>query len=195
MGAKTSAPILPTEYQQVEWIGASGAQFFRAFLTAGLSKITVKTKIKWSATTNRQLHGSNGGLYFGVVNGRYQLGQTGTTTQDIPASTTAFDDVEIEYDIPGNTISYNINGQTGVISRTFGTFSTAFRLFRIDNLYYCSCQLKITELNTVKNGVTVNRLLVPSYLKATGMIGMYDIVNQQNHQNEGTGTFTKGADV
>lgn len=44
------------------------------------------------------------------------------------------------------------------------------------------------------NGVLVNDL-VPCYRKSDGVIGMYDLVQRAFRTNVGTGTFTKGADV
>lgn len=37
--------------------------------------------------------------------------------------------------------------------------------------------------------------LIPCYRKIDGMIGMYDIVRKQFLTNQGSGSFTKGADV
>lgn len=36
---------------------------------------------------------------------------------------------------------------------------------------------------------------IPCYRKSDDVIGLYDLVSKQFYTNQGTGTFTKGADV
>ena len=41
----------------------------------------------------------------------------------------------------------------------------------------------------------VTREFIPCYRKQDGEIGLYDLINNQFYSNDGTGQFSKGADV
>ena len=188
---------LPPEYQEVEWIETTGTQKIDVMSIGNdpPDEIIVKTKIKWKFQYYRQLSGCDGGLYFGIVNGKYQIGQTGTTSTNEIASDINFDDIEVKYNVPNGTIEYKINGASGNLSRTWATFGANFSLFILGSQYACYCYAKTTEINSTKNGVTTTRELVPCYRKADSVVGMYDTVGNTFFTNAGTGTFTAGPNV
>ena len=71
--------MLPEEYQQVEWIEGTGTQFIITNVSSG-AKTKYETAVSYTDVTNRGLCGASGGVYYGVVNGKFQVGHNGTDT-------------------------------------------------------------------------------------------------------------------
>ena len=109
--------------------------------------------------------------------------------------------------LPRTTLELAINGGDYVNSVVCGeqksgtitAFSSSYNvyLFGINNGGTLSQQTgKILYYGfKAYTGTTLSIDLIPCYRKADSVIGMYDIVNDVFYTNDGTGTFTKGADV
>lgn len=193
--------VLPAEYQEVEWIGSSGTQRIETGIINNTANIPVsyETTISYSDVTTRQLNGSQGAFYFGVVSGYWQLGQGGSNHSSISAISDEWNSVTIGYSGVSGTarnIIATINGAEYQSSNTQSfDFNNAYNvcLFSMNGQNLpSSCKIKATK---IYQKYILVRNLIPCYRIADSVIGMYDIVNDVFYQNAGTGTFTKGADV
>ena len=188
--------ILPSEYKQVDYIEASGTQYIETDTTSS-SRIEITTRINFNDVTTRQLTGASGGAYFGVVNGYWQLGQTGTDASSIlTASTNTWYDVVLEKrQISGTyTNTLTVNGVSDTYTRSFSAKN--IRVFATGETSSASYGMnaKIAFYKIKKDNVLVHDL-IPCYRIADDVIGMYDLVNNVFYTNAGTGDFIKGADA
>jgi hypothetical protein len=186
----TKNESIPSRYQKVEYIEATGTQFINLNVSFNASRQNVLyLEVKWNDVQTRQLHGGNGGFYCGVVSGEYQMGGSGNVTVGIAASTTQYDTVE--YQLKNSIASYTINGTSGSFARSSPSTDvvTLFALSGSD--YPCNCKIRRASVSVPSNSFD----LIPCYRKSDGAIGMYDLVGGRFYQNAGTGTFAKGGDV
>ncbi|MBO7715565.1 MAG: hypothetical protein J6S85_18525, partial [Methanobrevibacter sp.] len=193
------ASILPAELQGVEYLQTDGAQdiviaeilfqntdiYFNAHLvdTTGLAG--------WNDQNTNSFGTHNHGLYLGGVK-----------------TTNVFSDyIETEWHYITNQKPTLIYNQTTYTGGGFfyhnGTFD-GFHLFKIAGFNGLTGKFKKYEV--VSNGITYT--FQPCYVKSgktytdnkgnicpAGTCGMYDVVNNVFYTNDGTGTFSKGADI
>lgn len=206
---------LPADFQQVEFIGSSGTQFFTIdpFDYNGCViefKVRFKTIVKGRDKNSFGAIKGNSRLEQGVgwmasafsanygavgfrVGTNFDVG-TATPSPDTLAHTWRydpsgiyFDDVKIDqnYAYIGSKDDWGIFDQPLSV-RFFGTDRLPTSE-RISDVefYYWEC---------IKDSIVKIRL-IPCYNKITGVIGMYDVVNKKFYINEGIGIFVKGADI
>lgn len=199
---------VPSIYQKVEWIGFDGSSRIISTAAVGddfkieglfdvpstssevcivglVASNTADFEIGYTQTANR--------LFFYTDN---NLAVTDIADlNDYPASITA------TYKYYGNrTLKAVVNDiEYSGIKDTGNTKSVSSSLkFTIGSGGYSSQRLgfrgKAYSANLYVAGTLVSSL-VPCYRKADGVIGMYDIVEEEFLTNAGSGTLTKGADV
>lgn len=200
-------PRIPSEYQEVEYIESSGTQYINTGINASKDigfAMNVRVKAYGSelgvlATTKStptpaihyvlQAHNNALRLYLSTASGQIPnvfYYQTDTTT---------FHDVQ--YNVDNDFKSYYDGELKGTSSAT-DTPDIPYPLVIFARSYngavrnFSSCILKYLKL--YNSGVLV-RDFVPCYRKSDDEIGMYDKVSKIFFTNQGTGTFTKGADV
>ena len=193
--------ILPSEYQQVEYIEGSGLQNIQLpygfnnadeiVITASIDTIHRTDKFMlcprtWNNNTNRF-------AIVGVYNSDFDVGYGAQPTQNVKLLPETTNDGNIHtwtykngiFEIP------EISLQRDVSWITFGGTTTELKLFYG---YNAGTKGKVAYYKHKKqNGDTCE--LIPCYRKADGEIGMYDRINNVFYTNDGTGTITKGADV
>lgn len=182
--------LIPSEYQQVEFIQSSGAQIITVEPTfIPNAQITIECE---SVTGSSLLgYSGSGGMWFGHSNGRYTIG--GQLQLNVGAGTHAV--AHLTY-LPGSNIilTGDVNGvsgqATGIVQSNlrrplslFGTQSNASTSF-----YYASAKVYRLTMEGYHD-------LIPCYRKSDGVIGMFDLITEAFLTNEGSGSFTKGADV
>lgn len=202
---------LPAEYQEVEYIESTGTQRIETGIYNDTLNVPIQYEcdVLYPSTTARQLNGSQGAFYYGVVNGRFQLTQGGTSDSGITATANQWYHLIVQFS--GNN-SDDSNGFVGAVNNIDTNVLRAYiRATQSGYFQYAtdaSYQVCIFSLNGQnipstcrhrKFKIYQNNLLVrnfiPCYRIADNEIGMYDTVNGVFYTNAGTGTFIKGADV
>ena len=194
-------PPLPSEYQEVEWIGASGTQYIdTGIIVTDYSRWELEFAINGTFWVNTG-HGATTGAYnnqyiFVQINGRsnFQIAyasetKTTTTPYDENVKHTAIIDAKNlsgKFDYEDFTFSNRI---TITPIRSIFLFGKNFTSGMSGGARHNIYSSKIYE-----NDVLIQDL-VPCYRKSDDVIGMYDTVTQTFFTNQGTGTFTKGQDV
>lgn len=200
---KTNGGRLPATYQEVEYIESNGTQYIDTGVI-GQSTINVEVKAQTSDTTHDMpLIGSRGAggyndFLFWLHNNNstpaqaFSYGNASAIVKNIGS-------IGEIYVLKNEGKQFYINGTlqgTSTQSQSF-TNNTSLYLFALNyagtidsrkfygKLYYC----KLWQNDTLV------RDFVPCYRKSDGEIGLYDLVNDQFYTNQGSGTFTKGADV
>ena len=191
--------ILPSEYQQVEYIESTGTQYIDTGFVAN-SNTAIEMKASNKSTTNACLYCGRTGITVKtfsafLINGNalrvdYSNGQ-------YPNLMTATSDTVYTYKQDKNLVYVN---DKIVKTLTESEFNTGYNMYllashaagttlsNIGNVKLYSC--KIWD-----NDVLV-RDFIPCYKKDTEEeIGLYDTVSGEFYTNQGTGTFLKGDNV
>lgn len=213
MAASGGESGLPSEYQQVEWIGSSGSQFINTgrYLTNDSAEIYAKFEVTDRGNYGRYICGtiangstSNSGLYLYYQSTSDIVVRCGGNTM-VTAPLSLGTACEVDLSVSGggqpNAIyssRITIAGSTQSDSGTVETINYNVNVFCIFGNRTAS---GATILNGkiysvyVKNDGKFFLNAIPCYRKTDGVIGMYDTVTKAFLTNAGTGTFTKGADV
>ena len=196
--------VLPSEYQKVEYIESSGTQFINlpygfyptdiVSMRSSIDRSMGEDKFmvcpsQWNNNKNRfGLCGVAGSKAF-----LFAYGDIGTAQTTYPFYRTNENDGGL-HDFcykDGVFRIVDLKRASGVGGMTFGTESYILRLFYG---YDANTEGKIAYFVHTKAD---NRkiALFACYRKSDGVIGMYDIENDVFYTNDGTGDFTKGADI
>ena len=185
---------LPKEYVEVDYIESSGTECINTDVTNNCYKS--ETLIAWksltTATSTRQLMGSEFVGYWGINNGKYELYQL----SDYSAEIGRWDKVVFQvtkdstYSYRYLTVNDNVlfNGQTSTTMPARKIF-----LFALNYNFGCNCRIKYQKIWNENN--TLVRNFIPCYRKSDNEVGMYDLVNGVFYTNSGTGSFTYGDDI
>lgn len=186
-------PLIPTVYQQVDYIESSGTQYID---TGYKSNSNTKYDIKAmnptvGFITGCQASNNRSNIYFSV-NNKFSAGygtQIYNSTQ-VPAS-------NIVYNLVLDKNLFYINN---VLEKTFTpeTFDNTVNAFifarnadyGIDghiNAKLYSCKIYDND--------TLVRDFIPCYRKSDNVVGLYDLVNNVFYTNAGTGVFSYGGEV
>lgn len=209
----TQAPLLPTEYQQVEWIANSAKSYILAhdpdFRLPSSFRIEAKTQLQGyntSATYGNiaavfQPNASSYGMEFAykkedntiVFFAGAQSIVTPTSISDILvvggiiSETTAKCYIDVNGTRTyGSSVAVSRDYTTQRLGIFYGGDSDASVNQFVGKIYY-------VEIYDSNDELIAN--YIPCYRKSDGEIGMYDLVSNGFYSNAGTGTFTKGPDV
>jgi hypothetical protein len=198
--------LLPDEYQQVAYIEATGTQYFEIDYIAnektnskGTFQITNTAKANFlfgsrvSSSTIRS-YGFNwgGGQPCKYYNTYYGNSNDGMTNTNIDDQKHTFEKIGNKLYLDG-TLIHTRKDTDGTIK--FET-PTKIAIFACNTNGTIGLQT-FSRLSVLSfdegEGDLFN--LISCYRKSDGVIGMYDIVNNYFHTNQGTGEFLKGPDV
>lgn len=202
-GNSKQTTLLPDGYQQVDYIEATGTQYFSINYKAnqntnskGVFQITNTSKANFlfgarEGAVQGNCYGLNwgGGTPYKYYNTYYGNSNDGMTTVSIDDQKHSFEKISNQLYLDGalihtrkdtdGTLEFETpNNLTIFACNTKGTIG----LQTYARIYY----LQISE------GSQVVSELIPCYRKLDGEIGMYDLVTGTFHTNEGTGEFLKG---
>ena len=177
---------LPSEYQEVEWIGSDGSGQYiiveqrtatYPYFPFSLDD-TFKIKISSLANTDRMSACAVASYAELLINNLVMSARFYVSGN--PSSVVLIEDEPCEYDF--------------YVSKVFNLRYSPFLLFayNINGNYSFKGKIYYFRWN---RGADVYKELVPCYRKSDNEIGMYDIINDIFYTNQGTGTFTKGDDV
>ena len=198
--------VLPEEYQQVTYIEGTGAQHFSINYKAnqntnskGVFQITNTSKANFlfgarEGAAQGNCYGLNwgGGTPYKYYNTYYGNSNDGMTTVSIDDQKHSFEKISNQLYIDGElvhtrkdtdgTLEFKTPNNLAIFAcNTKGTIG----LWTYARIYY----LQISE------GSKVISELIPCYRIADGVIGMYDLITNTFHTNEGTGEFLKGVNT
>lgn len=205
---------MPNEFQEVEWIGATGTQHINTLFPADVDvSISINFAINNDAISDCFICGSRSGGNNRQLTIRWRtsnkiwvltprnntMGGVSCDRQiDITTPKETFMQVDVKCDDMSNEIYIdNDLKYSNTDSKT--AFSDGY------NLYLFACNLhnndvelkskaKISSCQLFK-GNTKERDFIPCYRKSDDVIGMYDLIYGEFYTNQGTGTFTKGPEV
>lgn len=192
----------PSEFTKVDWLGSTGTQRIETGIKMDSAKVLrIKGDFYFTDVITRQLIGSQGGFYIGVVNGKYQLGTAGTTSSNVDVSANAWHNFDATFD--GNHPSTadnataifddSVNHSENIPFSTSNDYMVSLFSLNGQNLP-CNCKIGRRDFEIYVNSV-LQRRLTPCYHTETGILGMFDSVNNKFYWNAGTGDFTKPSDT
>lgn len=179
---------LPSEYQEVEYIQATGVQYIDSGLTVENSESwECDIDMQFTSTIADMWAGSNGYLQFDYS----YINTTNRASIKIEYNPTGTDYIESVY-VDGTLT------QTKDWSGYWGS-TVKFGIFRLgdnnDSWHSGVYQLaKLFSQKLYKDGVLV-RNFIPCYRKSDNEIGLYDTVSGTFFTNEGDGVFLKGDNI
>ncbi len=181
--------ILPSEYQQVEYIESTGTQYID---TGVIANNVSKAEFQFSMTENNAtIQGIMGGGW-SSNNKTYQLIRNGTNINlrygetilsilydnavhriELSKYKLKIDEIE-----KSNTSEVNDNRSVYLFARRSDNFGNGVQQYSYCRIYYCK----------IYNGSEVlQRDFIPCYRKADNKPGLYDTVNDVFYTNQGTG--------
>lgn len=188
---------LPSEYQQVEWIGFNG----NCWLELGaMSNQNPGFDADFLIESRHNIYGphligSADNLLTFVPRGTHNglIALNGTSNEVLPNFAT-----NQRYAVSARNGVAEMNGiqyqlSAGAVTSSSAMFVSAYAAnktnldFHLFGKIYGSLKIYDGNAEVFK--------LVPCYRKADSVIGMYDLVSKTFFTNAGIGTFTKGADV
>lgn len=206
---------LPSEYQEVSYIGTSNTTS-KTHIDTGVvlqSVFTINAKVLWHTVPTSgayQYHGhfnSGSSVQFGVPASatHYVSSTAGGNALSSGIAATANTIYNIKLKADGTTLTFTVNETTVTRNYTFGATNpyTSFIFGRNGNTTYRNTWVngKVYSYDIYKDNVLV-RNYVPCYRKADNVIGLYDLCGSicpltgtPFYINAGSGTFTKGVNV
>ena len=188
--------ILPSEYQQVEYIESTGTQYIN---TGYIPQINTKVEARFYETSKYEnypkLFGSevlNQNQSFKVdLRNPFVIGYSNKEyTTNIGCS------IETMYDISFQLNELKVNTDTYSFSNTAFTGTYPIFIFASNRagsvLEYSAVRIYSFKIYT---GTTLAMDFIPCYRKSDNVIGMYDTINNVFYINAGTGTFNKGDNI
>lgn len=187
--------MLPSGYQEVEYLTFSQAQYIK---TGIMASNDTELTISWSTTASSTLlvgartdAGSNA-ITFGYFANNYAFVGFGGSTSNLNTTVNPMDGKKHTCVLSRSV--YTIDGANQTINR--GTFSKYHELFlgtwnnngSPDSRYFKG---NVYGMTIKKSGTAVMHL-VPCYRKSDNVVGMYDEISGKFMANNGSGSFGKG---
>lgn len=200
-------PILPYEYQQVEYIEATGTQYLATRAFEAVTKVECDAEFTVAQNGDQMIFGAYqanaswyaeyyGGRnwYCGISQVRYSsVGNCGMPYYNEVIGVRfqfILSDASLRVITASSDVSVAPNATTS--NPTYPIY--IFARNNNNNPQYINKGLKIYSFKMF-DGNNLVQELIPCYRKSDGVIGMYDTVSRTFFTNSGTGTFLKGADV
>lgn len=201
--AKKSGPLVPTEYQQVDWIATNGS-YIKSGLNGrkdGLTEISAVVCSESASTIGRYIIGAlasdsyidgislpgksdNTVVWSGAIGGKRYVNVLGGVVEHGEWATVTL-----------TTTTMTVNNQAAANPQNVSTVNYEMYILAADSngATQKANNVLIRSLTVVHNGVTAQ--YVPCYRKADGVIGMWRTDTEEFLTEFGSGGFRKGADV
>jgi len=191
--------ILPSEYQQVEYIESTGSQYIdTGFIPNNNSRFVLKTNMtKYK------------GWAFGVQDNSlasFDFGFAVSTSADISKSLVCYARTSyiIEESYHSKVITIDLNKNKCYIDDVLinefeeTALISSYPVYLFSGNSYGNAntrsRIKVYSFEIYDNDNLV-RNFIPCYRKSDNVIGLYDLVNNTFYTNQGTGTLLKGSNV
>lgn len=185
-------PIIPPEYQLVEYIESDGNQY----IDTGVNNIgnTLNIRCKFSGTERRLLSDSgeiNGPNYWGInSSNNFELGTTYVIENSNGNNINTINVIS-----ESNKLSLNLNGDSIVKSGT--VVESTYKLGKkLSNYWSNDALFTIYSTKIIEN--QTNKIIFygyPCYRKIDKTPGMYDVISNTFLTNSGTGEFKIGNNI
>ncbi len=195
--------VLPSEYQQVEYIESTGTQYINTLITPTENlEFELESQVISSDHSQRYRHIlgsriSGGNNDFAIMvdtqnDYTYRLEYGGITGGNvILANTTSLQKNKIEFKNRTLTINSINYGTAQEFSFTSNIPIYIFALNHGNTADLRNLNLRLFRLKFYKEG-NILRDFVPCYRKSDNVVGLYDLVEDKFYVNQGTGNFLKG---
>lgn len=191
--------IVPDEYQLLLYIQSSGTQYIDTGIAINyaLQKIEQRAIAQYTtSSSNSELMGANGYGFWGKNASDKLESAVGATSVTITESALVKNLVSLTTNPQGKTVLFTVNeNQYSATASNLANNNYAVYVFAIGGRDGAAASFfgsaKVYEYEIVINDESVAHL-VPCKRRSDGVIGMYDLVNEQFHANAGTGTFVAG---
>lgn len=199
---KSATPLIPDEYQQVEYIESTGTQYIDTQINPANKKIGAVLDFQFTSNTK-----TSGGVFGSLKNDGTDNIQFTVYQSKWRIKINNYAVYGDNYDTERHLVSLNMPGGTKIDDNIINNTQYTVASTNTSNLY-------LLAANYVSPGETVNyslngklysakiydgekmiRHYIPCYRKSDNVIGVYDIVNDKFYTNEGTGNFSKGKNV
>lgn len=209
---------LPSVYQEVEWIGTDGKQYIDTGVMASNYQEGIGYSLDFMITSwndsagQRSFFGAyangsySGNLSIDAYAGNYHF-NVGSTTKTVYRWVSTLNQIATlktfatSLNVQGSTVSLLVDGVEQLKTYTALSASNTpmptanIYLFRRSGEDFAGPIMRAYSFTMDTSDGTPIRNFIPCYRKSDGVIGMYDTVGKKFYTNEGTGSFTKGADV
>lgn len=189
-------PKLPRGYTELEYIQSSGTQYIdTGFKPNQDSRVVAKFDMIQTDTAWRKLWGSGSGSY----NLDFALWNDGTTKLQSYYGTKTNSTVPItgmSLNVDANKNIWKYSGETITFDKNNFTCAYSMYIFNVNkdnSSAYLPGMMKLYLFKIYDNDVLV-RDFIPCK-NPSGVIGLYDLVNNQFYQNAGSGTFIAGPEI
>ncbi len=191
-----SGPKLPSGYTELEYIQSSGTQYIdTGFKPNQDTRVVTKFDMTQTDTAWRKLWGSGSGSY----NLDFALWNDGTTKLQSYYGTKTNDAVPItsmSLNVDANKNIWGYSGETITFDKNNFTCAYSMYIFNVNkdnSSAYLPGMMKLYLFKIYDNDVLV-RDFIPCK-NPSGIVGLYDTVNNQFYQNAGSGTFIAGPEI
>lgn len=196
--------LLPSEYQEVEYIESSGTQYINTGLKLKQTH-SVEMAIQNLTNASAKIFGSrtsatsnNYSILTGLVGGTLSLVTDFQNYTNNRLSVDITNNLNDKYTIKINNSKMSINNTEKAIT-TYSSFTTPSNayIFNASGTYPAGYVNASTKLYYCKiwNGTTLVRDYIPCYRKSDNEPGLYDLVNNVFYTNAGSDSFTYGNEV
>lgn len=191
-------PILPSAYQEVDYIESSGTQYIDTGMKL-TEKSGVELKISDLTFGSRKIFGSR----TSATSNNFSIISTSSSivcdfynysVNRLTVNTPITDPITISMN--NQKLSLNTNEQVVSSYNSFTTPGNAY-IFNGAGSFpagYTNASMRLYYCRLYDNGV-LKKNLIPCYRKSDNVVGLYDIVNDEFIQNTGTGVFTYGSEI
>lgn len=191
--------VVPKEYQLLQYIQSSGTQYIDTGIAINyaLQKIEQRAVAQYTtSSSNRELMGANGYGFWGKSASNKLESAVGTASGTITESALVKNSVSLTTNPQNMSVLFTANNsQYSATASTFANNLYAVYIFAIGGRSGAAASFfskaRVYEYEILINDESVAHL-VPVKRRSDGVLGMYDLVNQQFRTNAGTGTFTAG---
>lgn len=197
-------PILPAEYQQVEYIECTGTQYIKTDFKPSSTGLSVDVDYMFTASQT----GSDQYMFFAIGSGPIVSAECYVGSRWYAyCGIVTFSNPGVLYGV-GNTLDVKHSMTLDSISETFtidgttanksgnrnnGSLNELALFGRYDGTYLNN-GLRIYSF-VVKNNAVESANFVPCYRKQDSEPGVYDLVSNAFYTNAGTGTFLVGRNI
>ena len=188
--------MLPNEYQQVEYIESTGTQYIITDIIPNNS-MGIYAKVSTDdVVNNSNIIGANGQgdsrFFVSIKEETANYGWNNFFKTNLSVSPNVIYTIELNYynsrvGVLNNEVAFTITDNlSSKATRPMYIFAVNWEGTTNGNSIMKLYELKLTE------GATIKHNFVPCYNINSGVIGLYDTVNDQFYVNQGTGTFGYG---
>lgn len=202
MSQNNATPILPPEYQQIEWLQSHGNQWIDTGVSYNSGDIERCIVSAAGGLSNASLMGAqniNANTRTSIIfNGYITAGSLGAGNSNTSFPTANPYLLDFTIDDTAKKITGTCNGVAmGTTNYSGSTTNMTVYLFAPNSAYLQQQKTNgvyVYSVTYYKNGAKICDL-IPCYRKSDNKPGMYDVITNSFKTNIGTGDFTIGQNV